>query len=206
MDDLLANLNAQQRQAVQTVHGPVLVLAGPGSGKTGADTAYRLPDRRGRHRAVEHLGGHLYQQGGARDAAMEMIFEQKFGPSLPGQPPRLGGLAIGTFHSICARCAETEAIGYARNWVIYDSADQLALLRTLLRELNLDEKRYSPQAIRAHISKLKNEMVSPQDYQPGSYFEEIVNRTYGRYQEALQGNNAMDFDDLLVKTATLLRR
>ena len=209
MDDLLANLNAQQRQAVQTVHGPVLVLAGPGSGKTRVLTrriAYLIDEA---SIAPWNILAVTFTNKAAREmrGRVEMIFEQKFGPPLPGQPPRLGGLAIGTFHSICARVlrVETEAIGYARNWVIYDSADQLALLRTLLRELNLDEKRYSPQAIRAHISKLKNEMVSPQDYQPGSYFEEIVNRTYGRYQEALQGNNAMDFDDLLVKTATLLR-
>ena len=92
-----------------------------------------------------------------------------------------------------------------RNWVIYDSADQLALLRTLLRRAKPGREALQPAGDPGAHQQLKNEMVSPQDYQPGSYFREIVNRTYGRYQEALQGSNAMDFDDLLVKTATLLR-
>ena len=100
---------------------------------------------------------------------------------------------------------ETEAIGYQRNWVIYDSADQLALLRSILREMNLDEKRFSPQAIRPAISRLKNEMIQPEEFAPGSYMEEIVGRVYSRYQETLQANNAMDFDDLLSKTTCLLR-
>ena len=100
---------------------------------------------------------------------------------------------------------ETEAIRYSRNWVIYDTADQLALLRSLLREMNLDEKRYSPQAIRAYIGRQKNELITPEEHQSQSYFEEIAGRVYARYQAALQVNNAMDFDDLLMKAALLLR-
>ena len=86
---------------------------------------------------------------------MEKLFEENFGPPPPGQPPRLGGLTIGTFHSLCARIlrVETAAIGFQPNWVIYDSADQLALVRGVIRELNLDEKRFAPKAIHAHISK-----------------------------------------------------
>src|SRR5690606_17394178 len=134
-------------------------------------------------------------------------FEDKFGRPLPGQPPRLGGLTIGTFHSVCARVlrVESEAIGFDRNWVIYDTADQLSLLRSLLREMNLDEKRYTPQAVRAQIGKQKNELIGPDEYQAHTYFEEIAGRVYARYQEALKANNAMDFDDLLTRTALLLR-
>jgi DNA helicase II / ATP-dependent DNA helicase PcrA len=89
--------------------------------------------------------------------------------------------------------------------MIYDSADQLALVRNILSEMNLSEKQYSPTAIRARISAQKNELVTPARFQAASYFEEIVGRVYGRYQEALHNNNAMDFDDLLMRSVLLLR-
>ena len=203
------DLNPQQAQAVQTVHGPVLVLAGPGSGKTRVLTrriAY-LIDAAGV--APWNILAVTFTNKAAREMRerVEAIFEHKFGQPAPGQPPRLGGLSIGTFHSICARVlrVEHDAIGFDRNWVIYDTADQLALLRTLLRDLNLDEKRYSPQAIRAHISRQKNELILPEEQPTQSYFDEVARRVYSRYQAALQANNAMDFDDLLMRTTLLLR-
>ncbi len=189
--------------------GPVLVLAGPGSGKT------RVLTRRIAHMIDERGIGpwqilavtFTNKAAGEMRERIERIFNHKFGEPLPGQPPRLGGLAIGTFHSICARVlrVETEAVGYERNWVIYDSSDQLALIRSLLREMNLDEKRFSPQALRPAISRLKNEMMRPEEFEPRSYFEEIMGRVYVRYQETLHANNAMDFDDLLGLTARLVR-
>jgi DNA helicase-2/ATP-dependent DNA helicase PcrA len=120
---------------------------------------------------------------------------------------RLGGLKIGTFHSICAYIlrVETSAIGFKPNWIIYDSADQLSLIRTILRELNLDEKRNDPRAIQARISKQKNEIVIPRLYQARSYDEEIVGRVYTRYQQALHDYNAMDFDDLLLRSVLLFQ-
>ena len=138
---------------------------------------------------------------------VEKLLEEKFGPPLPGHPSRLGGLTIGTFHSICARVLriETDAIGYQRNWVIYDSGDQHALVRNILREMNLDEKRYNPNAIHSHISKQKNELITPENHRGKTYFEEIAGRVYTRYQDALRINNAMDFDDLLMRTVLLLR-
>ncbi len=207
MSDFVSGLNTEQKRAVETVYGPVLVLAGPGSGKT------RVLTRRIAHLIHSdikpwHILAVTFTNKAASEMRerIEMLFVDELGVPAPGES-RLKGLAIGTFHSICARVlrVETEAIGYQRNWVIYDSADQLALIRSILREMNLDEKRYSPQAVRAGISRLKNEMIQPQEFAPGSYMEEIVGRVYERYQQALQTNNAMDFDDLLGKTATLLR-
>jgi DNA helicase II / ATP-dependent DNA helicase PcrA len=209
MDNLLAGLNPEQAKAVQTVHGPVLVLAGPGSGKTRVLTrriAY-LIDEAGI--APWNILAVTFTNKAAREMRerVELIFEDKFGKPLPGQPPRLGGLTIGTFHSVCARVmrVESAAIGFNRDWVIYDTADQLSLLRALLRDMNLDEKRYSPQAIRAHISNQKNELITPDTYKAQTYFDEIAGRVYRRYQDALKANNAMDFDDLLMRTTLLMR-
>lgn len=207
--EILSNLNSPQKTAVQTVNGPVLVLAGPGSGKTRVLTrriAYLIEEA---GIAPWNILAVTFTNKAAREMQerVEELLQDRFGDPLPGQPRRLGGLTIGTFHSICARVLriETGAIGYERNWVIYDSADQLALIRGLMREMNLDEKRYSPNAVRAIISRWKNELHTPETAQPASYPEEIASRVYGRYQEAMQVNNAMDFDDLLMKTTMLLR-
>ncbi|CAN5557877.1 UvrD-helicase domain-containing protein [soil metagenome] len=206
---LISNLNPQQIRAVTLVHGPVLVLAGPGSGKT------RVLTRRIAHMIDEagiapwNILAVTFTNKAAREMRerVEKLLEEKFGPPLPGHAPRLGGLTIGTFHSICARVlrVETAAIGYAPNWVIYDSGDQHALVRNILREMNLDEKRYSPNAIHARISNQKNELITPENYRAQNYFEEVAGRVYTRYQEALRINNAVDFDDLLMKTVLLFR-
>ncbi len=209
MSTSFADLNPQQIKAVTAMEGPVLVLAGPGSGKT------RVLTRRIAHLIdVDGIAPwNILAVTFTNKAASEMrdrverIFEEKFGPPPPGEPPRLGGLTIGTFHSICARILriETAAAGFQANWVIYDSADQLALVRAIMREANLDEKRYPPKAIHAYISNLKNELVTPERHQAAAYFEEIAGRVYKRYQDALLANNAMDFDDLLMRTVLLLR-
>ena len=210
MAQLLENLNPQQTEAVKTIHGPVLVLAGPGSGKT------RVLTRRIAHMiddagiAPWNIMAVTFTNKAANEmrGRIEALLANKFGEPLPGQASRLGGLTIGTFHSICARIlrVETEAIGFERNWVIYDTADQLALIRVLMRELNLDEKRYNPRAVLSRISSRKNELITPDKYASETYFEEIAGRVYTRYQEALRANNAMDFDDLLMRTTLLLRQ
>jgi superfamily I DNA/RNA helicase len=210
MSRLLQGLNPQQRQAVETTEGPVLVLAGPGSGKTRVLTrriAY-LIDEKG------IAPWNILAVTFTNKAALEMeervidLIGENFPQPLPGQRQRLGGLAIGTFHSTCARILriEHEAIGYERNWLIYDTADQLALIRSVLREMNLDEKRYSPQAISAAIGKYKNELLIPEKVKTQIYFEEVASRVYRRYQETLHLNNAMDFDDLLMQVVLLFRR
>ena len=210
MSKTTEGLNPQQAEAVQTVHGPVLVLAGPGSGKTSVLTrriSYLIEDA---GIAPWNILAVTFTNKAAREMRerVEGLLGDQFGAPLPGQARRLGGLTIGTFHSICARILriETDAIGYERNWVIYDSADQRSLVRALLREMNLDEKRYSPNAIKAQIGRWKNELQTPESCETFHYIDEIANRVYSRYQEALHANNAMDFDDLLMRTTLLLRR
>ena len=218
MSHILDDLNAQQKTAVETTEGPVLVLAGPGSGKTRVLTrriAYLIEEKR-----IPPWG--ILAVTFTNKAAREMtdrvadLIGHHFPPpaseagqsTLPGRRPRLGGLTIGTFHSVCARVlrVEVEAVGFERNWVIYDSADQLTLIREILREMSLDEKRFSPQAIRAQIGRWKNELIEPKQVRAEGYMQEICDRVYGRYQQLLLLNNAMDFDDLLMRTALLLRR
>lgn len=209
MSDLLSTLNPPQAEAVSTVDGPVLVLAGPGSGKTSVLTrrvAY-LIDEAGV--APWNILAVTFTNKAAREMRerVEAVLGDRFGAPLPGQQKKLGGLTIGTFHSICARILriETEAVGYERNWVIYDSGDQRALVRAVLRELNYDEKRYSPNAIKSRISRLKNELITPAKHRPEAYMDEIAGRVYTKYQETLKANNAMDFDDLLMRATLLLK-
>jgi DNA helicase-2/ATP-dependent DNA helicase PcrA len=208
MSRLLDDLNPQQRKAVESITGPVLVLAGPGSGKTRVLTrriAYLIEDA---GVGPWNILAVTFTNKAAREMQERVVnlIGDNFPEPLPGQPRRLGGLTIGTFHSICARIlrVEHEAAGYQRNWVVYDTADQLALIRAILREMNLDEKKFNPQAVRAHISRQKNELITPKKFQAHSYFDEIVGRVYGRYQQVLLLNNALDFDDLLMQTVLLL--
>jgi DNA helicase-2/ATP-dependent DNA helicase PcrA len=210
MSLILDGLNAQQKAAVQTTEGPVLVLAGPGSGKTRVLTrriAYLIEEKK-----VEPW--HVLAVTFTNKAAKEMgnRVEEQIGHNFPlpseGRRQSLGGLTIGTFHAVCARVlrVEVEAVGFKRNWVIYDSSDQLALVRAILKEMKLDEKRFSPRAILAQIGNWKNDLLTPELVRAEGYMQEICDRVYGRYQQLLLLNNAMDFDDLLMRTALLLRK
>jgi len=116
-------------------------------------------------------------------------------------------LMIGTFHSICARLLRREAtkLGLNRDFSIYDVDDQLGVVKTVLAELKLDEKKYKPASIHAAIGAAKNDLIRPEDYRPGSYFQEIAGRVYARYNAILRANNALDFDDLIVETVYLLQ-
>jgi DNA helicase-2/ATP-dependent DNA helicase PcrA len=210
MSKITANLNEPQKRAVETVTGPVLVLAGPGSGKTRVLTrriAYMIDEKGIAPWNIAAVTFTNKAAGEMRERVALILQELSGAPPLAGQPARLGGLTIGTFHSICARIlrVETVAAGFQPNWIIYDSADQVALVRAVMRDLNLDEKRYPPKAIHAHISNRKNDLITPEEFRSSSYFEEIAGRVYRSYQESLLANNAMDFDDLLLRTVLLLR-
>jgi DNA helicase-2/ATP-dependent DNA helicase PcrA len=209
MSNITANLNEPQKRAVEMVKGPVLVLAGPGSGKTRVLTrriAYMIEEK---GIAPWNIAAVTFtnKAAGEMRERIALILSEIYGAPPAGQTQRLNGLTIGTFHSLCARIlrVETAHIGFQPNWIIYDSADQVALVRAVMRDLNLDEKRYPPKAIHAHISKSKNDLVRPEEYRGASYFEEIAGRVYRSYQESLLANNAMDFDDLLLRTVLLLR-
>ncbi len=199
-DHILQDLNPPQREAVTASEGPLLILAGPGSGKTRviahriaylvdceeiapwrilAVTFTNKAAREMRQRVVAHLG----------DVAQDV--------------------ALGTFHSICARFLRIEAdrIGLSRSFAIYDDADQMALIKRVSEGLNIDSKRFSERAILATISHAKSELVSPRAYaaSDADYFQELVARSYERYQAALEENSALDFDDLIVRTVEMLR-
>jgi DNA helicase-2/ATP-dependent DNA helicase PcrA len=196
--DFLDTLNPQQHQAVTAGAGPVLVLAGPGSGKT---------------RVLTQRVAYLIAYEGVRPYQMLAVtFTNKAAREmgnrvcdLLGQLPS-EGLWLGTFHSICARLLRREAehLPFNASFVIYDDDDQQRVVKGAIRDLNLDDKTYRPQPVHAAISRAKNELIFPGDYPTQTYRDEVVKRVYKRYQEILKQNNAVDFDDLLLWTAHLL--
>ncbi len=203
-DEILAGLNPAQREAVTATKGPVLVLAGPGSGKT---------------RVLAHRVAYLLRAEGVHPrAVMAVTFTNKAAGEMRERIHRLvgesvpvstgwKGLTIGTFHSLCARIlrVEAEPAGLNPNYVIYDDGEQLSAIKQTLRDLKLDEKMYRPEAMRAAISKAKNELIKPEQYQAATYFEEVARRVYARYQELMAANAALDFDDLLTRATWLFQ-
>jgi len=197
--DLLSTLNAQQHQAVTAPPGPTLILAGPGSGKTRVLT-YRVAY------LIQHLGVapyHILAVTFTNKAAKEMKDRVQ---KLMGEDLR--GLTIGTFHSICARWLRREAqhLNVTNEFVIFDTSDQEALIKQVVAELNLDDKKFRPASLLNKISGAKNELIGPEEYPAPNYAAEITRRVYVRYQEMLAANNAMDFDDLLTNVVRLFRQ
>ncbi len=177
--------------------GPILVLAGPGSGKT------RVLTQR-----VAYLVGSM---GVSPYHIMAVTFTNKAAREMGNRVADLigdaaRGLTLGTFHAICARLLrrESEHLPFTNSFVIFDDDDQLSLVKRAVQDLNLDEKRYRPQAVHASISNAKNELILPDQFPIHNYRDEVVQRVYKRYHELLLANNAVDFDDLLLWTAVLL--
>jgi len=195
--DLIANLNLQQQQAVMAGLGPILVLAGPGSGKT---------------RVLTRRIAYLISAMGVRSySILAVTFTNKAAREMESRVVDLigentHGLKLGTFHSICAWFLRREAgqLPFEANFVIFDADDQIDLVKHAIQDLNLDEKRYRPAGVHASISNAKNELVLPDSFPVQNYRDEVVRRVYQRYQELLLANNALDFDDLLLWTASLL--
>ena len=196
--DFLDKLNRQQKNAVTAGNGSVLVVAGPGSGKTRVLTqriAYLI--------AVEGVRPwQILAVTFTNKAAKEM--EARVKSLLPDQA--IEGIMLGTFHSICARILrrESEHLPIESNFVIFDSDDQQRIVKSVIRELNINEKLYRPVSVHAAISRAKNELIGPDDYPITTYRDEVVKRVYVEYQKRLISSNAVDFDDLLVYTARLL--
>ncbi len=198
--DILATLNPAQREAAEAIEGPVLILAGPGSGKTRVIThriAYLIKSC---GVSPHHIIAVTFTNKAARE--MRERLEQLLGQAVEA-------LTLGTFHAICARILRREgkAIGLDSSFVIYDEEDQLNLIKQALEELNLDAKQYVPRALHSAISAAKSRLISPDNYaqRVSSYFEEIVHRIYQRYQQLLSQGRAVDFDDLLMKTVQLFQ-
>ena len=197
MADLLSELNQQQKNAVAAPMGPILVLAGPGSGKTRVLT-YRIAY------LIAALGIPPYQILAVtftNKAAREM--ENRVAGLLGG---KADGLWLGTFHAICGRILRREAAYHPvdHNYVIFDTDDQLALIKRVIGEKQLNSKDYRPGRVLDKISNAKNDLIGPQDYPILSYRDEVIQEIYQAYQDYLIASNAMDFDDMLMYTATLL--
>jgi len=199
--DILSGLNPAQRQAVETAEGPLLILAGPGSGKTRVIAhriAYLIAHQRVHPRRILAV---TFTNKAAREMR-DRIF------SLVGAD--IGSdITLGTFHAVCSRMLriDGERIGLSRAFAIYDEADQLAVARQVMQDLGLDPRRTSPRAVLSTISRAKSELSTAEAYARlvGDYFQEVVSRVYERYQGVLEENNAVDFDDLLMKTVQLFR-
>ncbi|MCP9487977.1 MAG: UvrD-helicase domain-containing protein [Gaiellaceae bacterium MAG52_C11] len=197
----LANLNPAQREAVLHTEGPLLVIAGAGSGKT---------------RVLTHRVAHLISALGVKpNEILAITFTNKAAGEMRERlTSMLGPVAraiwILTFHSACGRIlrAEAERLGYRSNFTIYDSADQVRLVKQCLEELDKDPKRFVPRGIHAQISNAKNLLLTPALYaeRVASFYDQTVAEVYALYQKRLHDSNAVDFDDMLMLTVEVLER
>lgn len=196
----MANLNPQQQAAVTTVNGPILIIAGAGSGKTRV-----LTER------IAYLIKNKYAQA---DNILAVTFTNKAAGELKLRVQDLVSGQhyfnwVGTFHAICLKILKANAkyIGYPGQFSIYDTNDQLSLIKQAMDELGLTSKQVNPKALLNYISQAKNQLITPSEYvaQASGFFEDTVAKIYPLYQKQLTTNSAMDFDDLLMKTVLLLQ-
>ena len=205
MENLLNELNDGQRAAVEYCDGPQLVIAGAGSGKT---------------RVLTYKIAYLLERGLAPWNILALTFTNKAAREMKERIGRLVGqdsavrLQMGTFHSVFARILRVEAehIGFSGNFTIYDQADARSLVKSIIREMQLDDKTYKANSVADRISMAKNHLLLPAQYQTSSWARDdvqrklpLVGQIYNRYVERCRQANAMDFDDLLVQTFVLLR-
>src|SRR5215210_2049171 len=200
-EQYLADLNPAQREAVLHAEGPLLVIAGAGSGKT---------------RVLTHRVAHLIAAHGIRPSEILAItFTNKAAGEMRSRldgllGPSARAIWILTFHAACGRILRREAprLGYRSNFTIYDQADQVRVVKACLEELERDPKRFVPRGIHAQISRAKNQLIGPDEYRSrvASFYDQTVADAYELYQRRLFGSNAVDFDDLLMLTVDVLER
>jgi DNA helicase-2/ATP-dependent DNA helicase PcrA len=200
-DSYLADLNEAQREAVLATEGPLLVVAGAGSGKT---------------RVLTYRVAHLLRACGVKpNEILAITFTNKAAGEMRERLERMLGTTaraiwILTFHAACGRMLrrEAERLGYRSTFTIYDDQDQVRLVKACLEELGKDPKRFSPRGIHAQISRAKNELVTPGEYaqRVASFWDQTVAEAYELYQRRLHASNAVDFDDLLMLTVQVLER
>lgn len=222
MSDLLTKLNSKQQEAVKATHGPILVIAGAGSGKTRALThriAYMIQEERINpwnilavtftNKAASEMKQRIVDLLKTQNPLQ--FDENTFNQSGYGQR----GLenealpSVGTFHATCVRILRKNIhlLDYENQFVIYDTADQQILVKQIMQELHMDEKQTNPRAVLNYISGAKNELIGPTQYHQyaNNYFTEKVAEVYEKYQRALHKNNALDFDDIIMKTVQLFQ-
>ena len=199
-NELLANMNPRQKEAVMHTEGPLLLMAGAGSGKT---------------RVLTHRIAYLIEEKNVNPwNILAITFTNKAAREMKERVNQLLGSGgedvwVSTFHSMCVRILrrDVDQIGYSKNFTIIDTSEQNTLMKRVLKELNIDPKKYDPRSILGAISNAKNELLTPADYenQQGSLFEQIVGRCYALYQKELRNNQCMDFDDLIMNTIRLFK-
>jgi DNA helicase-2/ATP-dependent DNA helicase PcrA len=195
MNRIFQGLNEKQVEAVKATEGPVLVISGPGSGKT---------------RCLTHRIAHLMSSGVPGETILAVTFTNKAANEIKERVQKLlgqdalgrgmGWPTLGTFHSIGLRILrrEIELLGYGKGFNILDISDQLAIVKRVMASLEIDSKKYNPNAILNGISKLKTELTWPESYNPHDFYQQTVARVYRAYQSELQKMNGLDFDDLIV--------
>jgi DNA helicase-2/ATP-dependent DNA helicase PcrA len=197
-EDALQGLNPQQREAVLATDGPLLLLAGAGSGKT------RVLTQR-----IAYL---LREKNVAPWSILAITFTNKAAREMKDRISAIAGpdaedIWISTFHSMCVRILrrDIDRIGYNRNFTILDSSDQVSVIKQCQKEMNIDPKKYDPRAVLGLISSAKNELKTPEQYggMVAGPVEQIAQQVYSLYQKKLKSNNSLDFDDLIMKTIQL---
>ena len=210
MINILSSLNQKQKEAVTIMRGPVLVIAGPGSGKT---------------RCLTHRIAHLISQNILPNNILAVTFTNKAAEEMKervnqllkiqdqGQSPIMGTVPIpliGTFHSVCLQILRhhIDKLGYKKNFVIYDGNDQLSLIKQTFKNLQINSEQFKPEIVQKTISQAKDEMIDSQTYQEQAkeYFPKTVSKIYQAYQESLKKANALDFDDLIMLTVQLFEK
>lgn len=199
--DLVNGLNKEQTEAVKHTEGPLLIMAGAGSGKTRVLThriAYLLEEKEVSPRNI-----------------LAITFTNKASREMKDRVGKLVGpesnyMWVSTFHSMCVRILrnDIDRIGYSRNFSIVDSSDQLSAIKQVLKNLNIDPKKFDPRAMLGQISQAKNELITPEAYNEkvGNFFERQVGKVYSAYQKMLERNQSLDFDDLIMQTIHLFKR
>lgn len=199
---LLEDLTGPQSEAVMQVEGPLLVLAGPGSGKT---------------RVITRRVAYLIECGVPAWSILALTFTNRAAREMrdridrlvPMDVPGRNGLTVATFHSLCARLLRRYAAqaGLSGSYSIYDTADQRECAKKAIEQANLDTKNFTPASVLSHISNAKNQLLNAEEFaaMAGDFFGRSIARVYRAYEKILEQNNALDFDDLLLRTARLLR-
>lgn len=196
---IFKGLNDKQIEAVKIINGPVLVISGPGSGKT---------------RCLTHRVAYLMQEGIQANNILAVTFTNKAAGEMRERVinlldnESLSIPIIGTFHSIGLKILRHEIpqLGYRRSFSVYDSDDQLALVKRVMNDAEIDIKSFNPKIILAKISELKTKLIFPENHEPKDYYSEILSKVYRNYQRELKDHNAVDFDDLIILPIKIFRQ